>query len=379
MSSWRCPPVVRLKRLPSTRGCSALLTFRSLLISWSRGGCWFEDGGLKVHLGVDPDFRPAKKAHAAFIVDDVRSISSAVAAAGVRREGRRAAGRVRPRSRDRSLRQPHRAHATRCVAGGMGQVPARRWRGFRSTVAVRYRVFGETTLDSHDTELFVTPDRRVVWKMVRAVRVKRLGSSTSRTNSARPNAPSRRASRAYGAIVQLQPRGRRPAAVVMFGGAVVYGLLLGVAGVTFNVTPLCFGIVVAAAAVAGLRSDRTPRDDRGGADRVGHRGVARAQRSPVPDHHAVQRRAASVLPSALRSAACSRTATASRRPPRPSRSCRVELRSTSRSTTHRCSAVGGSGRSRWSRGRRGNGGGRRAAAKRRQHDCPELGHRSGAR
>ena len=48
----------------------------------ARGGCWFEDGHLKVHLGVDPDFRPATKAHAAFIVDDVRSISRAVAAAG---------------------------------------------------------------------------------------------------------------------------------------------------------------------------------------------------------------------------------------------------------------------------------------------------------
>jgi catechol 2,3-dioxygenase-like lactoylglutathione lyase family enzyme len=47
-----------------------------------RGGCWFEDGDLKVHLGVDPNFRPAPKAHPAFIVDDVRSIAGAVAAAG---------------------------------------------------------------------------------------------------------------------------------------------------------------------------------------------------------------------------------------------------------------------------------------------------------
>lgn len=47
-----------------------------------RGGCWFEDGDLKVHLGVDADFRPATKAHPAFIVDDVRTIAGAVAAAG---------------------------------------------------------------------------------------------------------------------------------------------------------------------------------------------------------------------------------------------------------------------------------------------------------
>ena len=34
-----------------------------------RGGCWFETGTLKIHLGADPDFRPARKAHAALVVD----------------------------------------------------------------------------------------------------------------------------------------------------------------------------------------------------------------------------------------------------------------------------------------------------------------------
>jgi catechol 2,3-dioxygenase-like lactoylglutathione lyase family enzyme len=47
-----------------------------------RGGCWFEDAELKVHLGVDPDFRPSKKAHPAFIVDDVRGLARAAVAAG---------------------------------------------------------------------------------------------------------------------------------------------------------------------------------------------------------------------------------------------------------------------------------------------------------
>jgi catechol 2,3-dioxygenase-like lactoylglutathione lyase family enzyme len=36
-----------------------------------RGGCWFESGDLKVHLGVEPEFRPARKAHPAFIVSDL--------------------------------------------------------------------------------------------------------------------------------------------------------------------------------------------------------------------------------------------------------------------------------------------------------------------
>jgi catechol 2,3-dioxygenase-like lactoylglutathione lyase family enzyme len=34
----------------------------------ARGGCWFEDGEVKVHLGVEKNFAPARKAHPAFIV-----------------------------------------------------------------------------------------------------------------------------------------------------------------------------------------------------------------------------------------------------------------------------------------------------------------------
>jgi catechol 2,3-dioxygenase-like lactoylglutathione lyase family enzyme len=30
-----------------------------------RGGCWFESGSVQIHLGVEKDFRPAKKAHPA--------------------------------------------------------------------------------------------------------------------------------------------------------------------------------------------------------------------------------------------------------------------------------------------------------------------------
>ena len=47
-----------------------------------RGGCWFERGSLKVHLGVEADFRPARKAHPAFLVDDLRSLRRALEAAG---------------------------------------------------------------------------------------------------------------------------------------------------------------------------------------------------------------------------------------------------------------------------------------------------------
>lgn len=50
----------------------------------ARGGCWFEEGDLKVHLGVDPAFRPATKAHPAFLVDDVAALARAIAGAGHR-------------------------------------------------------------------------------------------------------------------------------------------------------------------------------------------------------------------------------------------------------------------------------------------------------
>lgn len=49
-----------------------------------RGGCWFERGGLKVHLGVDDEFRPATKAHPAFIVHGVRELAGSIAAVGHR-------------------------------------------------------------------------------------------------------------------------------------------------------------------------------------------------------------------------------------------------------------------------------------------------------
>jgi catechol 2,3-dioxygenase-like lactoylglutathione lyase family enzyme len=36
-----------------------------------RGGVWFELGTQQLHLGVEGDFHPAKKAHPAFLVRDV--------------------------------------------------------------------------------------------------------------------------------------------------------------------------------------------------------------------------------------------------------------------------------------------------------------------
>jgi catechol 2,3-dioxygenase-like lactoylglutathione lyase family enzyme len=48
----------------------------------ARGGCWFEDGELKIHLGVEKNFIPARKAHPAFIVEDLAGLTSALMEAG---------------------------------------------------------------------------------------------------------------------------------------------------------------------------------------------------------------------------------------------------------------------------------------------------------
>jgi catechol 2,3-dioxygenase-like lactoylglutathione lyase family enzyme len=39
-----------------------------------RGGCWFEDPSVRLHLGVEADFRPARKAHPALVVDDLAAL-----------------------------------------------------------------------------------------------------------------------------------------------------------------------------------------------------------------------------------------------------------------------------------------------------------------
>ena len=36
-----------------------------------RGGCWFVRGAVQIHLGVEPAFAPARKAHPALVVDDL--------------------------------------------------------------------------------------------------------------------------------------------------------------------------------------------------------------------------------------------------------------------------------------------------------------------
>lgn len=45
----------------------------------ARGGCWFETGELRIHLGVDDPFAPATKAHPAILVDDLEELRARLA------------------------------------------------------------------------------------------------------------------------------------------------------------------------------------------------------------------------------------------------------------------------------------------------------------
>jgi len=48
----------------------------------ARGGCWFRGDGVEVHVGVEEPFAPARKAHPAFVVEDIDAVARRVAAAG---------------------------------------------------------------------------------------------------------------------------------------------------------------------------------------------------------------------------------------------------------------------------------------------------------
>jgi len=47
-----------------------------------RGGVWFRSETVQLHLGAEQDFHPARKAHPAFIVDELDSIITKAQSAG---------------------------------------------------------------------------------------------------------------------------------------------------------------------------------------------------------------------------------------------------------------------------------------------------------
>ncbi|ARQ72264.1 glyoxalase [Streptomyces marincola] len=49
----------------------------------ARGGCWFRGGGLEVHLGVEEDFRPNRKAHPEILVNSLQALAKRLEDKGV--------------------------------------------------------------------------------------------------------------------------------------------------------------------------------------------------------------------------------------------------------------------------------------------------------
>ena len=49
----------------------------------ARGGVWFQVGAQQLHVGVEREFAPARKAHPALLVDDLDSLVARLAGAGV--------------------------------------------------------------------------------------------------------------------------------------------------------------------------------------------------------------------------------------------------------------------------------------------------------
>ncbi|MCX4434470.1 MULTISPECIES: glyoxalase [Streptomyces] len=42
----------------------------------ARGGCWFRAGAVQLHLGIEQDFRPAKKAHPGLRVTGIEAFAA---------------------------------------------------------------------------------------------------------------------------------------------------------------------------------------------------------------------------------------------------------------------------------------------------------------
>ncbi|BAT61138.1 glyoxalase-like domain protein [Variibacter gotjawalensis] len=48
----------------------------------ARGGLWLRSGAIEIHLGVEKDFRPARKAHPAFRIDNIDALATRLETCG---------------------------------------------------------------------------------------------------------------------------------------------------------------------------------------------------------------------------------------------------------------------------------------------------------
>ena len=48
-----------------------------------RGGVWFRGSGVELHLGVEADFRPARKAHPGLVVEGLHGLAERLGVQGI--------------------------------------------------------------------------------------------------------------------------------------------------------------------------------------------------------------------------------------------------------------------------------------------------------
>jgi len=69
--------------MPPGQEQAARIFYAGILGMRSRGGCWFQSGDVQIHLGVEADFRPAKKAHPALRCANYDALLMTLRASGI--------------------------------------------------------------------------------------------------------------------------------------------------------------------------------------------------------------------------------------------------------------------------------------------------------
>jgi len=77
-----CPPGGEAAARAFYAGALGLIEVAKPAVLAARGGVWFRQPGLELHVGVERDFTPARKAHPALVVDNIDEVAAWVQGAG---------------------------------------------------------------------------------------------------------------------------------------------------------------------------------------------------------------------------------------------------------------------------------------------------------
>jgi catechol 2,3-dioxygenase-like lactoylglutathione lyase family enzyme len=77
-----CPPSAEDRSRAFYQGVLGLAEIAKPPALAARGGCWFRGHGIELHLGVEQDFRPARKAHPGLLVSGIDDWAARLESAG---------------------------------------------------------------------------------------------------------------------------------------------------------------------------------------------------------------------------------------------------------------------------------------------------------